>query len=195
MGFKYNGIHSNDMSIVWHTDNRPFMPLEKSITEDIAEIDGIIDYSEINIDKRSHYNNRIFSGTISVTKCNTLQELHIQLSKIANWLMCGYRNLIFDDMAETVWTAKVENADNVMYLLSKIGKAVLNFNVKPFSRYLLDSNSELLLDSETILDSNIPLDGFDYNYSVAGTQAITIKNYGDWYTKPIITIEGIYSYV
>lgn len=195
MGFKFNGIHSNDMDIVWKTESRPFMPIEKTIIEDTVSTDGIIDFSEINADGRSHYSNRIFTGLITITKCNTLQELHIQLTKIANWLMCGYKNLIFDDMAETVWIAKVENADNVMYLLSKIGKAVLNFNVKPFSKYLLDSNSELLLDSETILDSGIPLDGFDYNYSITGTESITVKNYGDWYTKPIITIEGIYSYV
>ena len=192
--FRFNNKHCSEFDMIWKSESRPFIPIAKKITESLPEMDGEYDFSDVNLDNRLHYENRIFSGIISV-KSDSIMALQNQFSKIANWIMCGYAPLIFDDMPTTVWTAKIENVDQVLYALQKIGKANLTFTVKPFSKFLYDSDYEIILDSEVMIGSDFLIGGLTYDFTANGNTNITVKNYGDWYTKPIVTVTGTYGYV
>ncbi|MBO5408890.1 MAG: phage tail family protein [Clostridia bacterium] len=194
-GFTFNGRHTNEFSSYWKTNTRPFLPTRKTVIENLPERDGEYDFSEVNIDGRAHYENRAFSGVLTV-KASDMNDLHYRFTEIANWLCAGYCDLIFDDMPTTVWTAKVENIEQVTYELRRLGRIQLTFTVKPFSRYLYNRPSEpIILDSNTVLDTPFALDGEDYQHSVNGEQNILVRNYGDWYSAPSITATGNWGYL
>lgn len=193
-GFTFRGHHSDEFDAFWKTESRPFLPIVKTVTENLTECDGDYDFSNVNIDSRQHYENRAFSGMLTV-KADNLKELHLKFSKIANWLEGGYGDLIFDDMPETVWSAKIENVEQVTYELRRLGKIRLVFTVKPFSRFLYRSTEPVILDSNIILDTALALDGETYRFEVSGDSGICVRNYGDWYTAPIVTVSGEFSYL
>lgn len=193
-GFTYRGRHSDEFDAFWKTESRPFLPIAKTVTENLTECDGVYDFSSANIDNRLHYENRTFGGVLTV-RAENLRELHCKFTKIANWLEGDYGDLIFDDMPETVWSAKVENVEQVTYEIQRLGKIRLVFTVKPFSRFLYRSTEPIILDSNIILDTALALDGETYTFDVAGDTSVSIKNYGDWYTTPVVTVSGEFSYL
>lgn len=193
-GFTFNGRHTDEFDAYWKTDSRPFLPIAKTITENLPECDGEYDFSSVNIDGRQHYENRAFSGTLTI-KAENLGELHYKFSTIANWLHGDYADLVFDDMPETIWSAKVENVEQVTYELRRLGKIRLVFTVKPFSRFLYRSTEPIILDSNIILDTALALDGETYTHEICGDTDIDIRNYGDWYTTPMVTVSGEFTYL
>ncbi|EPR12360.1 phage distal tail protein [Ruminiclostridium papyrosolvens] len=195
-GISINGVHSSTIPVVWKTTQRPFMPEAKTYYESLSDSDSDFDFSEFNEDGRQHYNDRVFEGTISVVGRN-MSEIHLLLTKVARWLFGGWKTLEFDDMPGTVWTAKVENTNQINYELSRIGVASVYFRVKPFSKWFLDSAAGgVPLDTDKIdIESDIPID-LDLNptYTFSqGSQQITINNFGDWYTTPILSITGTFT--
>jgi phage-related protein len=191
-GIKFGGVHSSTIPITWKTNKRPFMPEPKTYYQTTSTRDSDYDFSEFNEDNRLHYNDRIFEGTISV-KAKNMSEVHVLLTKVAKWLFGGWKDLEFDDMSGTIWTAKVENVENVSYELSKVGVATVYFRVKPFSRWFINSSiGGIPLSYKIPLSSKLPIN-LSFNPEINfinGTQQFTIKNYGDWYTSPVITVTG-----
>ena len=172
------------------------MPEPKTYYESLPDTDSDFDFSEFNEDGRQHYNDRVFEGTLSVVG-RDMQEIHILLTKIGRWLFGGSKTLEFDDMPGTVWTAKVENTEQVSYELARIGTASVYFRVKPFSKWFLDSAAGgVPLDTDKIdIDSEIPID-LDLNPTYTftqGSQSVIVNNLGDWYTTPVLTITGSFT--
>jgi phage-related protein len=171
------------------------MPAVKTYTQDAPESDSDYDFSEYNDSGRLHYYDRVFEGTLTAVGGN-MTQLHMTMTKLAQWLFGGWKTLEFDDMPGTLWTAKVENPDQVSFDLGRIGTASIYFRVKPFSKWFLNSMSGgIPLDSKILLQTGIPLDlnlSNVFNF-VAGNQTFTLSNLGDYYTQPKITVTGSFS--
>lgn len=196
-GILLNGTHSSTIPATWKTTSRPIMPSPKIYRQDAPEQDSDYDFSNYNEDKILHYQDRVFEGTLTIVSSSIIQR-NIALSKLAKWLFGSWKTLEFDDMPGTLWTARVENQEQISYELGRVGIATVYFRVKPFSNWFLNSCSGgIPLDSNVLLDSSIPL-GLDltstYNF-VSGNQTFTIDNFGDWYTEPIITVTGTFSQI
>ena len=197
LGIKFRGVHSSEIGAVWKSENRPFLPTAKIHTESLPEVDGSYDFSEVNQDGRIHHEDRVFQGTISV-KTKNMEELQDKLTEVARWLVGGYGELEFDDMPGTIWKAKVENPEQVMYELGKIGKATVYFRVHPYSEWVVDSTvTGIPIDFPIPLDSEYPLDfaGNIYSYAFGAETDIEVNNLGDWYTKPLVIVTGTYGYI
>ncbi len=195
MGITLNGIHSSTIPVTWKTSKRPIMPTPKTYSQAAPEDDSEYDFSEYNMDQRLHYYDRVFEGTITAVSRN-MTELNLLLTKVARWLFGSWKTLEFDDMPGTIWTAKIENPDQISYEFGKIGTATVYFRVKPFSRWFLNSSSGgVPIDSKVLINSEINLD-LDFNPTyefTAGSQLFTVDNLGDWYSAPSITITGVFT--
>ena len=196
MGITFKGIHSNSIPAIWKSISRPFLPSPKIYTDSAPEADSEYDFSEFNEDGRLHYHDRVFEGIITVT-AKHMTELQVILTKVARWLVGGWGQLVFDDMPDTMWTAKIENVSQVGYELRKIGSATVYFRVKPFSNWHYNSNSgEVELDSPVSLYNSLPLDFENNNtFDFTNNTVLSINNLGDWYTKPVIEITGTFGYI
>jgi hypothetical protein len=194
MGIRFKNIHSDSIPAVWKTVKRPFLPTPKISTFNLPEADSEIDLSEYNDDNRLHYEDRIFEGVISCTD-KDLFLMQLKINKLSSWLIGGWGELEFDDMRGTIWTAKVENADISAYELGRIGTATVYFRVKPFPKWEINSQTgQILLNSDVLLNSNIPLDTvFSDTYNFDDSTSITLKNWGNWYTKTIVEIRGTFT--
>lgn len=196
MGIKFKGIHSNTIPAVWKTIRRPILPTPKTYSVSLPEVDSEYDFSEFNEDGRLHYNDRVIEGTLTVVATG-MYSLQKALTKLAKWLIGGWGELEFDDMPGTVWTARIENVEQVQYELGKAGIATVYFRTKPFSKLTLDSETGgILLNSSTPIEANLPLElNINQSYNFSNGTILKYENYGDWYTKPIFTLAGTYSYV
>jgi phage-related protein len=183
------------MPVTWKTSKRPFMPNPKTYSQAAPEDDSEYDFSEYNNDQRLHYFDRVFEGTITIVEKN-MTQLNMLLTKVARWMFGGWKTLEFDDMPGTIWTAKIENFDQISFELGRVGIATVYFRVKPFSKWFLNSDSGgVPLDSNVFLDSNVKLDlDFNPTYSFeSGNQTFEIENLGDWFTYPTILITGAFT--
>lgn len=196
LGLTFQGVHLSEIGAVWKSNNISLVPDAKSFYEDCPEIDGEFDFSAANIDGHPHYHDRIFEGVLQMKERN-LQYLQYGLSKLARWLMGGWGELIFDHMPQVVWWAKIENVDALRYEIGKIGRATVFFRAKPFSDWIYNSQSgSIVLDDPIYLDSDIALDHeFNDTYNFASNEEVSVMNFGDWYTKPVIEITGDFSWM
>lgn len=197
LGFTFKGVHTSEIGAVWKSNNISLVPDAKSFYEDCPEVDGEFDFSSANADGHPHYHDRVFEGVLQMKERN-LEYLQYSLSKMAQWLMGDWGELIFDHMPQVIWTAKIENVDALRYEIGKIGKATVFFRAKPFSDWIYNSQSGgVILDDPILLEmSNIPLDQeFNETYTFADLKDISIMNYGDWHTKPVIELTGNFSWV
>lgn len=196
MGIKFKGIHSDTIPAVWKTIRRPILPTPKTYSVSLPEADSEYDFSEFNEDGRLHYNDRVIEGTLTVVSTG-MYGLQKTLTRLAKWLIGGCGELEFDDMPGTVWTAKIENVEQVQYELGKAGIATVYFRTKPFSKLTLDSETGgILLNSSTPIEANLPLElNINQSYNFSNGTILKYENYGDWYTKPIFTLAGTYGYV
>lgn len=196
MGITFKGVHSNSIPVIWKSISRPFLPLPKIYTDAAPEADGEYDFSEFNEDGRLHYNDRVFEGIIT-TAARHMTELQVILTKVARWLVGGWGSLIFDDMPDTIWMAKIENVSQIGYELGKVGSAAVYFRVKPFSNWYYNSNSGAIeLDSPVSLYNGLPLDFENNNtFNFTNNTVLNINNLGDWYTKPVIEVTGSFGYI
>lgn len=189
-GISLNGIHSSTIPATWKTNKRAIVPTPKVYSQGAPEMDSEYDFSEFNDDGRQHYYDRIFEGTITLV-ARDMTKLNILQTKLARWMFGGWKTLEFDDMPGTLWTAKVENPEQVNYELGMLGSAVVFFRVKPFSKWFLNSMSGgIPLESKIPLDSDTPIDlelDTTINFT-QGNHTYTVKNLGDCPAKPIITI-------
>lgn len=194
-GITINGVYSSTIPVTWKTSKRPIMPTPKTYSQAAPEADSEYDFSEFNEDERLHYFDRVFEGTITAVGRN-MTTLNILLTKVARWMFGGWKTLEFDDMPGTIWTAKIENPDQISFELGKVGIATVYFRVKPFSKWFLNSMSGgIPLDSNVLIDSDIPID-LELNTVftfVAGNQTFIVDNMGDWYTSPVISITGTFT--
>lgn len=188
VGFTYNGKHSiRDMHIVHRAHTRP-VAQHKEVIENLNCVDGSYDYSDYL--GRYYYNDKVLEMDISIKASNPV-ELNREVSKIVKWLNCGYSELIFDDMPNTVWDAKVSNIGAITEELQRCGKSTIQYRCKPFNRSVF-SSSGILLDDSIALDTDVPIGlGGDCSRSLAnGINTMTINNYGDVPTAPIIRVRG-----
>lgn len=172
------------------------MPTPKTYTVSLPEADSEYDFSEYNEDGRLHYNDRVIEGTLTVV-ANGMYGLQKALTRLAKWLIGGWGELEFDDMPGTVWTARIENVEQVQYELGKAGIATVYFRTKPFSKLVLDNESGgILLNSNIPIEADLPLDiNINQSYSFSNGTVLEYENFGDWYTKPVFTIIGTYGYI
>lgn len=194
-GISLNGIHSSTIPVTWKTNKRSIMPTPKTYSQGAPDVDSEYDFSEFNDDNRQHYFDRIFEGTLTVV-ARDMTKLNILQTKLARWLFGGWKTLEFDDMPGTLWTAKVENPEQVSYELGKVGSASVFFRAKPFSKWFVNSMSGgIPIDSNVLIDSDIPIDlelDSTINFT-AGNHIYEVNNLGDCPSKPVITITGTFT--
>lgn len=162
-GFSFKGMHSDNFNVFAKTVSRDVLPTPKFYEYDLPNMDGSIDFSVANIDGRVKYNDRLFDVELLLQSKN-LMDLQKDMSKLVSWLN-GYGKLIFDDLPDVYWNAKV--IQNISYTPYTPNNTKLNvtFKCEPFSYGL-----------ETIQN----------NYSLsAGTNSVSIENIGGWSVRPV----------
>ena len=193
-GFTFKERHSSEFGVTVKTKSRPIRPAVKSFTMNLPYRDGEYDFSAANTDEREHYENRIFTVSISVT-ADDLALLQDKICALSLWLS-GSGDLIFDDIPLSVWKARI--SDEILYMPEHGGKnAVIevSFVTEPFSECTFGTEGPLLGDPLP-LGSQIPL-GMDerYTFTISGTETIDIVNFGDRPIRPVIEFEGSAGYV
>lgn len=154
MGVTFRDKHSaRDIGVIVKTAARPIMPPPRIVEESVPYVDGSIDFSELG--GRVFYDDKIVELEISIVNKN-LPSLHEKISKVAEWIVGGYGELIFDDMPYTVWLAKPVNTSSIVPELQKVGKTTVQFRCRPFNRFLFSSLG-IPLDSDVRLDDDIPI--------------------------------------
>lgn len=194
-GITLNGVHSSTIPVTWKTDKRAILPTPKVYSQAAPETDSEYDFSEYNDEDRQHYFDRVFEGTLAV-QASDMTELNILQTKLARWMFGGWKTLEFDDMPGTLWTAKIENPEQISYELGMVGTASVFFRVKPFSKWFVNSMSGgIPIDSNVPIDSNIPIDlqlDTTINFT-SGNHTYSVNNLGDCPAKAIITITGTFT--
>ena len=123
-----------------------------------------------------------------------MAELQVILTKVARWIVGGWGPLIFDDMPDTIWMAKIENINQIGYELGKIGSATVYFRVKPFSNWYYNSNSGAIELDSRFLYNRLPLDFENNNtFDFTNNTVLSINNLGDWY-RNVIELQELWIY-
>lgn len=197
-GFTYNGKHSSGFGITAKTKSRPVVPEMKYNSFESPLIDGVYDFSEANEYGRVFYNDRFFEIQIQVTSDN-LRTLEKKVSKIAVWLR-GSGELQFDDMPLVKWKCRIISEMGFMpELRGKMTVMTAVFRVEPYSRCVFDTVNGPVLDLETELDTNIPIDipcmlTWDFaggnNQYADVSKVLKIVNAGNAHVRPVIRIDG-----
>ena len=191
-GFTFNGIHSSKFGIVMLTKSRTVIPEAKQYSYSALAADGSYDFTEANSKKRAVYNNRTFQLTMQI-RAENIFRLHERINGICSWLT-GRGELIFDDIPDSVWSARVINS--VDFAPENSGcKAVLNivFDAEPFAYAQFDTQTGPLIGNSLHIGSNLPLelDG-DFVFTLPKGEtggSFEITNIGTWYVSPAIIIE------
>lgn len=194
MSVKFRGVHVNSLDAVWKTGKMQIIPTPKTSAIEVPEADSQYDYSEVNEDSRLHYQDRIFDGTLTV-KGKGMHNLSIALNKLAIWLMGGWGELEIDYLPGIIWTAKIENLEGVQADLNRIGSTHIYFRVKPFGKLCFNSQSGgIPLNSNIPIESSLRIDDDLKNiFNFVNSSSLQVYNYGNWHTKPIISIIGTFS--
>lgn len=190
-GFKFKGVHSNDMGITVRTKSRSVTPSVREALFTVPLGDGVINLSADNRYRRPFYEDRIFEAELNIT-AGGIDALERKLSKIAAWLM-GSGDLIFDDMPEIVWKAHV--IESLNFTPQRGGhKTVLTaaFRTEPFGYYFLGSADDVLLGLDMVLESPVYLDwSGEFTYSVSDeSESLSVYNAGTHYVRPKIKISS-----
>lgn len=186
-GFTYKNRHSSEFGIIVKTSLRPIIPEEKSELVSLSSFDGTLDLSSANPYGRPFYNDRIFEMILTMT-APTLEDLEKKVSSAAVWLM-GRGDLIFDDMPAVIWNASIiTGAGFAPKYFGKAAQFTAVFRVKPFSKHILSSLSELYLSKKIPIGEPVPLAGFAYIYTFSllpGNNTVRFLNIGNRPSRPV----------
>lgn len=191
----FKGKHLSELGIeaAVKSKKRPLLPEVKDYTYDIPYSDGSLDLSEQNPMGRRFYKDRIFSLIICV-KASCMNELSENVSKLCSF-MTGNGELIFDDMPNVKWDARViEEMSFEPKYYGHEAEVEVNFLCRPFSRYFMNTAEDVLLGSDIRIGSDVPLGAWRgiYTYEMNGgtsdRDGIKITNYGTAPVSPIIRI-------
>ena len=190
--FSFNGIHSDRFGITMLTKSRTLLPEAKQYSYSALAADGKYDFTEANSRKRAVYNTRTFQIVMQICAENLLR-LQEKVNGICSWLI-GRGELIFDDIPDSIWSARVVNS--VDFAPENSGcKAVLNvvFEAEPFARAQFDTLTGPYLDNAVRLESSLPIT-LDEKFIVTMPQGqkcctFDVLNIGTWYVSPMIILE------
>lgn len=171
LGFAFNGQHSSsDFGIVVKSINRSMLPgmIKKEIS--IPGRHGTYDFSD-NV-----YENRVISIGISY-KASSYNDLREKVRDLAVWLsQQTYKELIFDDEPDKYYLAKVYPSVSFENMM-KLGKTMIEFTCQPHALSIETTATDIILDSDTPLDSDIILDsGDDYIINILPEESEKTQN-------------------
>jgi len=111
--------------------NRPILPDTKDVVEDLAGMDGEYDYSEVNPDNEIKYKSRSIDIEFALKEPNP-KMLRVKANRIAAWLACGEKPLIFDDEVDKYYIAKVVNKLDLDNQIVSVKRFTVQFRCRPF---------------------------------------------------------------
>lgn len=192
-GFRFRGIHTDELELAVRTKSRPVLPEQKERTQESNSIDGVMDFSAAGGQEHPYYHERMFQSELLVT-AEDIHDLQQRIGVVAAWLM-GSGELIYDDMPYIVWHAKVvSGVDFAPQIYGLQAVLSVSFRVYTWSESSYDTEQlcNITLDEGITLDSNIPIgiDEFLSFHLVAGKNIVTVCNFGDVYVKPILRFTG-----
>lgn len=167
-GLSFNSKHSfNDFGLSIYTKNRPILAEPKIVTEDIEGNDGEYDFSEVNPDNRTKYKSKIHEIEFTL-KESDLVSLRNKAHKIAEWLACGEKQLVYDDEPTVFYLGKVVNKLDLENQARTVKRFTVQFRCKPHAYSINQSNT---------------------TRTVIGNTSFLIENIGT-NVKPIIRVDG-----
>lgn len=172
-GLTFNDKHSfNEFGLIMYSKNRPVLPEIKDASEELPGMDGEYDYSEVNPDKEVKYKARPIDIEFSLKEPNP-KLLRIKANKIAAWLACGEKQLIFDDEPDKYYLAKVVNKLDLDNQIVTVKRFTAQFRCRPFK-------FGLYLEGADIWDTfNFEEDvSQKVEFNVTGSSVVTIINVG-----------------
>lgn len=179
-GFKFGIKHTDDYKIAMRSKNRTMLPQKRQSEEIIPKRHGSIKFD-------NGYADRIIEVECYFLE-NGYENRRQIIRDIALWLATSGQ-LIFDDEPEKYYDAEI---------ISNVGVSIdaafdtfsLNFICKPFAKstYL---NEDIVLDSDIVLYSNVPL-GYDLinNFYVTGNRNGIVNNLGTFEAELFFEITG-----
>ncbi len=191
-GLTFNGKHSyHDFGLRMHSKNRPILPEPYIAVEEVPGRDDVYDYSAVNPDKREKYKPRPHDIDFGIIESDP-RILRIRAHKIAAWLACGEKQLIYDDETAVFYLGKVVNRLDLETQVTALKMFTVSFRTRPFAFSRVKSN-------EAIQYGQGLQYGYGYKYgmvptifTVAGNTAYSIYNPG-WFVKPIIRVNGSFT--
>lgn len=192
LGFSFNGIHSKRFGITMLTKSRTLLPETKQYYYSALAADGNYDFTYANSRGRAAYGNRTFQIVMQVYADNALR-LSEKINSICSWLI-GRGKLIFDDIPDSVWEARVVNSVDFAPEING-SKAVLNvvFEAEPFSNAQFDTMTGPEIDHNIRLESGLPItlaEEFIFTMQKSTKNCeFEIWNIGTWYVCPKLIIE------
>ncbi|WHH59171.1 distal tail protein Dit [Petroclostridium sp. X23] len=192
MGFEFNGKHSyRDFGLIMQSKNRPILPEPKIVVEEIPDMDGEYDYSDVNPDGRTKYKPRNIEIDCSF-KDRNIAHIIARGHQIAAWLACGEKQLIFDDESAVFYLGRVVNRLDLATQISKIGRFTLQFKCRPFAFSRVLSTEDIWFGQGLMFGYGYKLDMVPTSFAITGPVALNIYNPGT-YVKPLIRITGSFT--
>jgi predicted phage tail component-like protein len=191
IGLTFNGKHSyRDFGLRMYSPSRPF-PEPKIVSEDMATMDGELDFTEANPQGRTLYKPVTHEIELRMIEME-LAKVRSKAHKIAMWLLCGEKPLIYDDKSGVYYLARVINKLDLERELIQLRKITVQFKCRPFAQSFNQSN-ESLTRGEGLMR------GYDYKrgmtpliYNITAPTTLNIYNPGI-YVKPLIRISGSFT--
>lgn len=184
LGFRFKNYdtgedrHSTEFpGILAKTESIPLMPTKRQNKQSIIGRNGQVTFSD-------GYNNKTPITNVKILEKNDF-ILARTFRELAVWLS-GAGELIFDIEPEIIWYAQLLNEIPADKSALEIDEFILAWDCKPIN----ESNytDTVLLGSEILLGSDIPLGG--YASEISGTGTETFVNDGTYYAEPVIRFEG-----
>ena len=178
-GGTFVGEHSyNDFRLIM-TAKRIGTPSKKKIKVDVPGMNSVYDFSMVASNGEIIYNQRAVEVDFTLF-ANSKQELHSELSRVAEWLQDTVQGpLIFDDISYFYFMAEVEDSI-IISEEHNTADITVKFIAEPFKTGInLVGNT--LWDTFNFLEDVLQ----DSSYDVAGTKTISIYNPGRLVTPTI----------
>ena len=171
-GITFNNKHSfNDFQLIFNS-KKISTPSKKKIKESVPGMNSVYDFSTVASGGEIIYDQREIECNFTLL-ANSKNELHIEMSKTAEWLQDAPQSqLIFDDISDYYFMAELEDEIEINEE-QNIAEISVTFVAEPFRKGVNLVGSEawdLFNFEEDIMQ--------DVEFNVVVTESVTIYNPG-----------------
>lgn len=172
IGITFNGKHSfNDFNLILNS-KKISTPSKKKIKESVPGMNSVYDFSTVASSGEIIYNQRSIECNFT-SLANSKNELHIEMSKTAEWLQdTAQSQLVFDDIPYFYFMAEVEG-DIEINEEHNAAEITVQFIAEPF-KTSFDDVGNVIWDTFNFNEDVM----LDYGFDVVTTQTVNIINTG-----------------
>ena len=165
MGFKWNGVHTNELGILAEARTLPVLPEPAVVIEELPGRDGFYDFSAVNMDRRVHYRPREWDYRCSLET----KDFNGRIGAVTRMLVDTSGWLVDDKCPGVRWYGVIVNRVNIM-------RAALYLN-----------NFDVFIRTQSFAE------GFEIvteTITISSDGPVSIANPGTWHSRSDVCLTG-----